>query len=92
VIGRHIEAGCTRTSITNNSLNRYASTWSRVRADFADIFEVKSNDILRRGRITTTWSEKQAAAAGHVPDKTSARSNVRAGEGDGEPTVNAKEG
>jgi glycogen debranching enzyme len=28
-----------------------------VRSDFADIFEVKSNRIVRRGRITTDWSE-----------------------------------
>jgi glycogen debranching enzyme len=27
-----------------------------IRCDFADIFEVKSGDIRRRGRITTTWS------------------------------------
>jgi glycogen debranching enzyme len=27
-----------------------------IRCDFADIFEVKSGDIIRRGRITTTWS------------------------------------
>jgi len=28
-----------------------------IRCDFADIFEVKSNKIIRRGRITTAWSE-----------------------------------
>ncbi len=28
-----------------------------LRCDFADIFEVKSGDIVRRGRITTTWSQ-----------------------------------
>jgi len=28
-----------------------------VRGDFADIFEVKSNRIVRRGRITTSWNE-----------------------------------
>jgi glycogen debranching enzyme len=28
-----------------------------VRSDFADIFEVKSNRIVRRGRIATEWSE-----------------------------------
>src|SRR6185437_13434635 len=27
-----------------------------IRCDFADIFEVKSGNIIRRGRITTTWS------------------------------------
>ena len=28
-----------------------------LRCDFADIFEVKSNNIVRRGRITTDWSQ-----------------------------------
>jgi len=28
-----------------------------IRADFADIFEVRNNRIVRRGRITTDWSE-----------------------------------
>ncbi len=29
-----------------------------LRCDFADIFEVKSGSIVRRGRITTEWSEQ----------------------------------
>src|SRR5208337_2678819 len=28
-----------------------------LRSDFADIFEVKSGSIVRRGRITTEWSD-----------------------------------
>jgi len=28
-----------------------------IRADFADLFEVKSGKIVRRGSITTTWSQ-----------------------------------
>lgn len=28
-----------------------------IRSDFADVFEVKSNKIVRRGKITTAWSE-----------------------------------
>jgi glycogen debranching enzyme len=31
-----------------------------VRSDFADLFEVKSGAIVRRGRITTTWSQQRA--------------------------------
>ena len=31
-----------------------------VRSDFADIFEVKSGNIVRRGRITTAWSQGDA--------------------------------
>ena len=30
-----------------------------LRCDFADIFEVKSGQIVRRGRITTDWSERR---------------------------------
>jgi glycogen debranching enzyme len=29
-----------------------------LRADFADMFEVKSSGLVRRGRITTEWSER----------------------------------
>ena len=29
------------------------------RCDFADIFEVKSNQIVRRGRITTEWTDER---------------------------------
>jgi hypothetical protein len=31
-----------------------------MRSDFADTFEVKSGDIVRRGRITTVWSQSAA--------------------------------
>src|SRR5262249_9681432 len=30
-----------------------------LRCDFADIFEVKSGKIVRRGQITTEWSERR---------------------------------
>ncbi|HEV2682219.1 MAG TPA: glycogen debranching N-terminal domain-containing protein, partial [Rhodanobacter sp.] len=30
-----------------------------VRSDFADIFEVKSGHFIRRGHITTKWSERK---------------------------------
>jgi glycogen debranching enzyme len=32
-----------------------------IRSDFADLFEVKSGHIVRRGRIQTEWSQKDAA-------------------------------
>ena len=31
-----------------------------VRSDFADLFEVKSGAIVRRGRITTSWSQARS--------------------------------
>ena len=30
-----------------------------IRSDFADLFEVKSGDIVRRGRITSGWSQRR---------------------------------
>ena len=44
--------------VTNNSMNRVRFQLEiALRCDFADIFEVKSGHIVRRGRITTDWSE-----------------------------------
>jgi glycogen debranching enzyme len=34
-----------------------------VRSDFADIFEVKSGKIVRRGKITTQWSPRRSRLA-----------------------------
>jgi hypothetical protein len=31
-----------------------------IRCDFADLFEVKSGNIVRRGRITTEWLEERS--------------------------------
>ena len=44
--------------ITNNSMKcvRFQLEIA-LRSDFADIFEVRSGSIVRRGRITTEWSE-----------------------------------
>jgi len=44
--------------ITNNGMQRVSFQLEiALRCDFADIFEVKSNNIVRRGRIATTWSQ-----------------------------------
>jgi hypothetical protein len=44
--------------ITNNSMRRADFQLEiALRCDFADIFEVKSNNIVRRGLIATTWSQ-----------------------------------
>ncbi len=46
--------------ITNNSMKRVRFQLEiALRCDFADIFEVKSNNIVRRGRITTEWSQTE---------------------------------
>ena len=64
VIGRHIEARTATTDfdITNNGQHPVRFNLEiAIRADFADIFEVKSDRIVRRGRITTSWSDKREA-------------------------------
>ena len=44
--------------VTNNSMRRMDFQLEiALRCDFADIFEVKSNNIVRRGHIATTWSQ-----------------------------------
>ncbi len=46
--------------ITNNSMKPVRFQLEIVfRCDFADIFEVKSAHIVRRGKITTEWSEAE---------------------------------
>ena len=45
--------------ITNNSMKPVRFQLEiTLRSDFADIFEVKSGRIVRRGQITTEWSER----------------------------------
>ena len=46
--------------ITNNGLKPVRFNLEiAIRADFADIFEVKSDAIVRRGCITTSWSGRR---------------------------------
>ena len=92
VIGRHIEGGLHDDfDITNNSQHPVRFNLEiAIRADFADIFEVKSDRIVRRGRITTSWSDKRQVLRITYRNRDFCREViVRAGEGDGEPAVNA---
>lgn len=60
-IGRWIEDGVHEDlDVTNNSMKPVKFQLEiGIRSDFADIFEVKSNRIVRRGRIATEWSQSQ---------------------------------
>jgi glycogen debranching enzyme len=92
VIGRHINGGLHEDiDITNNSQNPVRFNLEiAIRADFADIFEVKTGQIVRRGRITTEWSDQRQALRMTYRNKDFGREViVRTGEGDGQPTVNA---
>src|SRR6202050_1691736 len=93
VIGRHIDGGLHEDiEITNNSQKPVRFNLEiAIRADFADIFEVKGDDIVRRGRIITSWSEKREVLRITYRNRDFCREViVRTGEGDGKPTVNAK--
>jgi len=92
VIGRHINGGLHEDiDITNNSQNPVRFNLEiAIRADFADIYEVKSNQIVRRGHITTSWSPKGQALRITYRNKQFCREViVYAGQGDGKPVVNA---
>ena len=92
VIGRHIDSGLHEDiEITNNSQNPVRFNLEiAMRADFADVFEVKSRQIVRRGRVTTSWSEKRQVLRITYRNRDFCREVVvRADHGDGEPTVNA---
>jgi glycogen debranching enzyme len=60
VVDRHVDEGMHESIEVAN----YASKAVRfnleiaVRCDFADVFEVKADHIVRRGRIVTTWSAR----------------------------------
>jgi glycogen debranching enzyme len=92
VIGRHIDGGLHEDiEITNNSrIPVRFNLEIAIRADFADIFEVKGNQIVRRGRITTSWSDKRQVLGVAYRNKDFCRRLIiRTGDGDGGPTVNA---
>jgi glycogen debranching enzyme len=59
VISRCISGGMHEDlDITNNNLVRVRFQLEiALRSDFADIFEVKSHRIVRRGQILTSWSD-----------------------------------
>src|SRR5689334_19535845 len=58
VVSRSISEGMHEDlDVTNHSTKAVRFQLEMVlRSDFADIFEVKSGSIVRRGRITTQWS------------------------------------
>src|ERR1700726_1623984 len=92
VIGRHIDGGLHEDiDITNNSRNPVRFNLEiAIRADFADLFEVRSNQIVRRGRITTSWSDKRQVLPITYGNKDFCRELIiRIGDSDGEPALSA---
>ncbi len=92
LIGRHIEGGMHEDiDITNNGLTPVRFNLEiAIRSDFADIFEVKSEAIVRRGCITTSWSRKRQMLRMTYRNKDFCREViVRVGKGDGDPASSA---
>jgi glycogen debranching enzyme len=59
VVSRLIDDGMHEDLVVTNNSRRRVNFQLEIalRCDFADIFEVKSSNIVRRGRIATTWSQ-----------------------------------
>src|SRR5580692_555124 len=92
VIGRHVDGGLHEDlEITNNSQKPVRFNLEvAMRADFADIFEVKGDNIVRRGRIVTSWAAKRQILRLTYRNKDFCREViVHTAEGDGRPTVYA---
>ena len=92
MIGRHVDGGLHEDiDITNNGRSSVRFNLEiAIRADFADIFEVKSSNIVRRGRITTSWSDRGQVLHATYRNKDFRRELIiRMDQGDGEPAVYA---
>ncbi|MBV8964142.1 MAG: amylo-alpha-1,6-glucosidase [Hyphomicrobiales bacterium] len=91
MISRHIEGGLHEdVDVVNNSQVPVRFNLEiAIRADFADIFEVKSDRIVRRGRITTTWSPRRQTLHVTYRNRDFVREMiVRTAKGDGKTTAN----
>ena len=62
VLSRSISGGIHEDlDLVNNSMKPVRFNLEiAIRCDFADLFEVKAGNIVRRGRITTEWSEDKS--------------------------------
>jgi glycogen debranching enzyme len=92
VIGRHVDGGVHEDiDITNNGRKPVRFNLEiAIRADFADIFEVKGGQIVRRGRIATSWSAKRQELRTAYRNRDFERGLVIRTRGtNGKPTVNA---
>ncbi len=91
-IGRHVEGGMHEDiDITNNGLRPVRFNLEiAIRSDFADIFEVKGDAIVRRGHITTSWTPKRQVLRIAYRNKDFCRELlVRAAKGNNTPAANA---
>ena len=90
-IGRHVGGGMREEIVVTNNAQvpiRF-NLEIALRADFADLFEVKSNRIVRRGRIVTRWEQARQQLRIIYVNKDFRREVIIAVESDGSPAVNA---
>ena len=88
VISRLISGGIHEDlDVSNNSTRQVRFQLEiALRCDFADIFEVRSNNIVRRGRITTEWSQSKQQLRTSYRNGDFMRA-LRVGPADGQPAV-----
>jgi glycogen debranching enzyme len=78
--------------VTNNSMLPVRFQLEiALRCDFADIFEVKSDNIVRRGRITTEWSQSKQELRTSYRNGDFMRA-VTVGPADGQPAAASANG
>ncbi len=88
-ISRHVSGGMREEVIvTNNSLAPVRFNLEiAIRADFADLFEVKSNRIVRRGRIVSGWKQARQQLRLTYRNKDFCREVLVTAEPNGSPAV-----
>src|SRR5579863_6620774 len=79
VIGRRLAGGLHEDlDITNHGRKHIRFNLEiAIRSDFADVFEVKQHRIVRRGRISTDWSEGHQRLSTRNSDQRAAYANGR---------------
>jgi glycogen debranching enzyme len=92
VLGRYIDGGLHEDfDITNHgqTIVRF-NLEIAIRADFADIFEVRGERIVRRGHITTSWEESRQTVRYVYRNRDFSRAViVRVSKGNGKPALSA---
>ncbi|HEX3429594.1 MAG TPA: glycogen debranching N-terminal domain-containing protein [Rhizomicrobium sp.] len=87
-VSRSLEGGLHEDfDITNHNQNAICFNLEiAMRCDFADLFEVKSGHIVRRGRIETTWSQSESKLSTEYTNQDFKRKVIlRAGRSDSDP-------
>lgn len=90
-LGRQIDQGVHEDiDLTNDGMEKvHFNLEIAVRGDFADLFEVKAGRVVRRGRITTSWSEEEQRLCTAYRNRDFARAVTIQAHNSGSPGVYA---